>query len=344
MSDLYSAVVGQDRAVAALKAAATRPVHAYLLVGPPGVGRREAALAFAASLLCDTGGCGQCSHCRRALAGLHPDVLVTERTGAALLSEEAAEIVRVASLSPTETARKVIVLEDAHLAGDQVPKLLKTIEEPPPTTLFVILADHIPAELVTIASRCVVIEFGPIDADVIAAVLTSEGVSADDAAALARASGGRLDRARVLAQDPEALNRHRRWADTPARLDGLGHTAATTATELLTLTEAVVEPIRARQEAEFAEMVEMADRVGRRPPTRKVMDVRFNREQRRARTDELRSGLATMAATYRDRLHTQPATSAQAIDTIADTAAALDRNPNEPLLLNALLVRLSRLG
>src|SRR5271170_2470775 len=86
---LFDQVVGQPRAVTQLTAAARRPVHAYLLHGPPGSGKRAAARGLAAALLCPDGGCGQCNTCRRALAGTHPDLTMVERSGAALDVEEA---------------------------------------------------------------------------------------------------------------------------------------------------------------------------------------------------------------------------------------------------------------
>ena len=76
---LFDEVVGQPAAVAQLMAASRRPVHAYLLHGPPGSGKRPAARALAAALLCPDGGCGHCNTCRRALAGTHPDLVVVER-------------------------------------------------------------------------------------------------------------------------------------------------------------------------------------------------------------------------------------------------------------------------
>jgi DNA polymerase-3 subunit delta' len=72
---LFSDVVGQDAAVSSLRAAAVRPVHAYLLVGPPGSGKRAAAVGFAALLLCARGGDGTCDVCRRVVGGMHPEVV-----------------------------------------------------------------------------------------------------------------------------------------------------------------------------------------------------------------------------------------------------------------------------
>src|ERR1700676_981644 len=108
MTELYADVVGQDAAVAALRAAAVRPVHAYLLVGPPGTGKRSAAISFAAQLLCPAGGDGTCDVCRRVLAGVHPDVIAVEREGAAISIGMAQQIVGAAARSPVEGSRKVL--------------------------------------------------------------------------------------------------------------------------------------------------------------------------------------------------------------------------------------------
>src|SRR4051812_26976492 len=103
---VFDRLVGQERAVAQLRAAARSPVHAYLLVGPPGGGKRPAARAFAAALLCPHGGCGECDICRRVLADVHPDVAVVEREGAYISVAQAREIQRLALRTPNEGHRK----------------------------------------------------------------------------------------------------------------------------------------------------------------------------------------------------------------------------------------------
>ena len=82
--DLFGDVVGQARAVAQLRAAFARPVHAYLFVGPAGSSKAAASIGFAAGLVCPNGGCGRCDSCARALRGVHPDISTIERTGAAI--------------------------------------------------------------------------------------------------------------------------------------------------------------------------------------------------------------------------------------------------------------------
>ncbi len=365
-SGLYSDVVGQDKVVAALRAAAAKPVHAYLLVGPPGSGKSAAARSFAAALLCDCSppdGAGECY--RRVLAGVHPDVIEVEREGAAIGIDTAREVSRIASTSPVEGDRKVVILHDFHLVEHAGPALLKTIEEPPASTVFVILAEHVPPELVTIASRCVRIEFDALSPDAVARVLEQDGIEPDRASALAEAAGGRLDRARLLATDAGFEARRRAWLSVPARLEGTGASAAAIADELAGLLEASGEPLRARQLAERTALDDRnaraaqvagagrAGKAGARAAKAIVgagvaeMEARQRREQRRQRTDELRSGLATLAGAYRDRLATatdprRRAGFIRAVERIDHLARDLQYNPGELLQLQALLSRLGR--
>ena len=355
--NLYGDVIGEDAAVAALRTAAARPVHAYLLVGPPGTGKRAAARSFAASLLCPNGGDGTCETCRRVLAGIHPDVTVVEREGPFINIEAARAITRAAARSPVEGDRKVLILLDFHLVREAGPALLKTIEEPPASTVFVILADYVPPELLTIASRCVRIDFAPLPEAVIAEALSREGVDSQLAREAATAADGRLDRARLLAADPEFATRRQTWQEIPARLDGLGVTAVAIAGELVELLEHSVTPLRLRHEEEMADLEERNARMnevnGRTTGGSRVskagfrdLEERQRREVRRQRTDELKAGLAALAGVYRDRLVAGgpgTADALAAVELVQQLYTNLAYNPNELLQLQALLVRLGRL-
>ena len=348
MAELYKDVVGQARAIGQLQAASPAPVHAYLLVGPPGSGKRAAARSFAASLLCADGGCGECRDCLLALEEAHPDQSVFERVGPSIDAAQIEEIARRSVLTPTEGRRNVLVLVDFHLVNIQAPKLLKTIEEPPPSTVFVVLADFVPTELVTIASRCVRVDFGPVPAAAIEAVIVGEGADVATAADIAEAAGGRLDRARLLAADPGFAARRAIWRNVPARLNGTGAAASVVAAELLELIgTAGVETLTARHEAERVALEERVELTGGRGAGRRQLDERHKREVRRLRMDELRFGLATLQGAYRDGLVTGAIGAAEgvgAVDAIHQSVEALIRNPSESLLLQALLVRLPGLA
>jgi DNA polymerase-3 subunit delta' len=347
VSDLFADIVGQERAVGALRAAVRAPVHAYLLEGPAGSGKRQAALAFGAALLCPAGGCGACDTCLRARSEVHPDLVVVEREGPAISVGQAREIRRLALRSPNEGRRKVLVLVDFHLAQDAGPALLKVVEEPPSSTVFVILAEHVPPELETIASRCVRVPFDAVPPALVAQVLSATGVEGEIAEVVAQASGGRLDRARLLAADPGFGARLEAWRAVPGRLDGTGERVSVVVSELMAMLVGAAAPLEERHEAERAELEDRVKRSGARGSGRKELGDRQKRELRRLRADELRFGLATLAATYRDALLSGVAPTQsclQAVDALTSAAAALVRNPNETLLLQALLLNLPPLA
>ena len=354
---LFEEVVGQPRAVAQLRAAARRPVHAYLLHGPSGSGKRAAARGLAAALLCPQGGCGHCNVCRRALAGTHPDLVVVERTGASVSVADAQSIVTRAQRRPLEGSRQVLMVADVHLARDSVPALLKTVEEPPPSTIFVLLADDLPPSLGTIVSRCVQVPFDAVPVGAVVAWLVGHGVDPEHADVVARASGGSLDRARLLVSDPGFVARQGQWRSVPAQLDGSGAAAAATSTSLLAAAEEALAPLREQHVAELAALADQADALGAKGiPGRRQVEEAHRRAERRWRTDDLRFGLATLAEVYRDRLVattgggqgiSTPGGAAEArravrqVEAVREASVALGRNANESLLMDALMVELS---
>ncbi|HLN17988.1 MAG TPA: hypothetical protein VK277_14695 [Acidimicrobiales bacterium] len=353
---LFADVVGQPAAVAALRAAARHPVHAYLFLGAPGSGARAATRGFAAALLCPAGGCGTCSTCQRALAGTHPDCVLVERTGAQLGVDEARRLVGLAQRRPFEAARQVLVVTDVHLAVRSAPALLKTVEEPPPSTVFVLLADDLPPELVTVASRCVEVAFPPVPQAALVDWLVARGLEPSRAALVAEGAGGDLDRARLLAEDASYVARLELWRSVPARLDGTGAVAGELARALLQSIDGALEPLRGEHADELARLADEAESLGNKtiPGKREITDHQ-HREERRWRTDELRAGLGVLARAYRDRMtdalragNGQSPFEARgyeaAIGLLTEAAASLEHNPNETLLLEALLVRLSALG
>lgn len=342
-TDPFAGVVGQDRAVEVLRRSAAAPVHAYLLVGETGWGTRAAARAFAGELLAaadDPEHAGR--HRRLAAEERHPAMLVVERSGASISVAQTEEIVRQASMSPPEGTRQVIVIVDVHLVGPRAPMLLKTIEEPPTGTFFVVLAEEVTPELATIASRCVRVDFGPIPVTVVTDRLVAEGVDAELAEQAARSCGGDLDRARLLAADPGLAARRRFWWDLPARLDGTGARVAELVAEIDARVTEVLAPLQARHDAELGELSAQMERIGGTRGELRDVEARHKREARRVRTDELRAGLATLTDRYRSELSGPdgPARYLAAGEAIQTLAERLVFNVNERLALEALLLSL----
>ena len=189
-------------------AAARNPVHAYLFRGAEGFGGMAAAHGFAAALLCPEGGCGVCATCRGALAGTDPDLHIVRRTVASVSARRrCARSSRWPSAAPWPRARQVIVVPDMHLVLERAPVLLKTLEEPPGQTVFILLADELTPDLTTIASRCAEMVFPPLPPRRGRRCLEASGVPPEMAAVVADSSGGNLERARVMVDDPEVADR-----------------------------------------------------------------------------------------------------------------------------------------
>ena len=353
---LFDSVAGQDAVISQLLAAATTPVHAYLLVGAPGLQQRELVRGFAAALICPEGGCGRCRTCRRVLSGVHPDLVEIDRAGAQLAVDDARRVVRVAYRKPLEAARQVVVVSDLHLARLAAPVLLKTLEEPPESTVLVLFAESVTPDIATVASRCLQMNLSPVPEPELAVWLEASGSDRDTSLKAAHASGGSPDKARLFVDDPDVERRRQLWRRVPSRLDGTGATVVQLAEELLEVSSSAIEPLKVRHLAELDEIAARAKAAGEKTvPGRREIEERHRREERRLRTDELRAGLAELARAYRDRAVEKASDLSvhaggrvhdfsQACDLVGAAAVELVRNPNEMLLLEALFLRLSALS
>jgi DNA polymerase-3 subunit delta' len=300
-------VVGQERALGALRQAAARPGHAYLLVGPRGSGVEDAAREFAAMLI---GVADDERGSRLVMRSVHPDVVEFEPSGASYrVKDDVRErILPEAARAPIEGDRKVIVLFEAErLRGNQnesANAMLKTLEEPPDRTVVVLVTGAPDDLLPTIRSRCQRIDLDPIADDDVRAVLVREGVSERDAAALASLAGGQLARARALAGRLGPLRAV--FVSAPARVDGSGATALAIAHEL----DAVVDKGAAAVEQQHREELDAFDREMERlgyaerevQRMRRRIDERHKRETRRTRIDLLLEGVTAIESVYRDTL------------------------------------------
>lgn len=212
-----------DRGMPADPAAAGAMTHTWLLTGPPGSGRSVAARAFAAALECAEGGCGVCNTCRTAMSGAHPDVTLCRTEQLSIGVDEVRELVRKASLTPIAGPWQVLVVEDADRLTDRAADaLLKSLEEPPLRTVWVLCAPSADDLIVTIRSRTREVRLvTPSDGDVVR-LLTAEGVAPEPALAAARAAQGHIGRARALATDVAAMQARIAIVDLPNHWTSLG--------------------------------------------------------------------------------------------------------------------------
>src|SRR5271155_3844851 len=224
MSRVFTRLVGQESVEADLVAAAEAArgdaahtaamTHAWLITGPPGSGRSVAALCFAAALQCRSAGvpgCGECRACTTTMAGTHADVRRVIPEGLSIGVDEMRAIVQIASRRPSTGRWQIVLVEDAdRLTEGAANALLKVVEEPPPSTVFLLCAPSVDPEdiAVTLRSRCRHVALVTPSTEAIARVLVdSDGLAAETATWAASVSGGHVGRARRLATDPEARER-----------------------------------------------------------------------------------------------------------------------------------------
>lgn len=144
-----------------------RASHAYLFVGAPGSGKLDAAWALAQALLCEQGGCGACDSCIRVARKTHPDVHLYEPESATgYLIAQIRDLLEDVALAPIRAPRKVYIVDRAErLRANSANALLKTLEEPPENTTFILLGTSTDVMLPTIVSRCQCVPFRMLSTD-----------------------------------------------------------------------------------------------------------------------------------------------------------------------------------
>jgi DNA polymerase-3 subunit delta' len=333
MSGVFTRLVGQSEAEAELVAAAVAArgdsahgavnpaamTHAWLITGPPGSGRSVAALCFAAALQCTSDGvpgCGNCRACTTTMAGTHADVRRVIPEGLSIGVDEMRAIVATASRRPSTGRWQVVVIEDAdRLTEGAGNVLLKVVEEPPPSTVFLLCAPSVdPDDIsVTLRSRCRHVALVTPSVAAIARVLMdTDGLTETDALVAASVSGGHVGRARRLATDPEARDRRMRALGV-ARAAAMPKRAYAAVDELVAAAEAESRALTVgRDEAESDELLTALGAGGTGKGTAgatrgtagaiKELERRQKSRQTRASRDALDRALIDLATYLRDAM------------------------------------------
>lgn len=217
------ALVGHEATIQQLERALARGRlgHSFLFVGPSGIGKRTAAISIAQGLLC-TGktdrtfkGCGRCHDCTQIAEGTHPDLLLAAKPADKheLPIQTMTELCASLALKPARGRWKIAVVDDADLLNEESANcFLKTLEEPPPGSLLILIATSVEMQLKTILSRCQIMRFRELDDNAVSRILLDQELVAepDEARRIAALGRGSVERALAMAEPM--------WTDFRSRL------------------------------------------------------------------------------------------------------------------------------
>jgi DNA polymerase-3 subunit delta' len=224
---VFSSLIDQSEVVAILKEAVQSArnkedltqgmTNTWLFTGPPGSGRSNAAIAFAAALVCKDSGCSKCNDCMSTIIGTHADVELIKTEGLSIKIDEIRELITRASWAPSVASYRVVVMEDAdRLTESAANALLKVIEEPGLRTIWLLCAPTLTDVLPTIRSRCRHLSLRTPSTKAVANLLIErESIDPKTAEFAARAAGGHIGRARRLATDENAKQNRTRILKLP---------------------------------------------------------------------------------------------------------------------------------
>ncbi len=268
-------IIGHQRVISMLSRESRQPAHAYLFVGPASVGKATVGHRFADLVINPD---QNPIETRRVLDEVHPDLLVVEAEGrTALTVEQARTTVAKAALAPIEAAKKVVFFPEAGLMNEQAANaLLKTLEEPSQSTVFILVTEAAEDLPTTIASRSRVVRFGRVPESEIVSALAERGHG--NAVQLAGIAGGRPGLALALASGTDASAFRQVWLSIPQRLAPTPGVAFMLAEEVMVAARQVVAALQ---------------------PSDAPKD-RIEREARRRMQALLANGLEILASWFRD--------------------------------------------
>jgi DNA polymerase-3 subunit delta' len=268
MSSVFDNLIDQEAVIKTLKEAiaaskdslnsSQNMTHSWLFTGPPGSGRSNAAIAFAAGLLCEKGGCNTCINCTSVTDGSHADIELIRTEGLSIKVDEVRELITRTSWSPSVGNYRVVVIEDAdRLTESAANALLKVIEEPGARTVWLLCAPTLTDVIPTIRSRCrhLTLRTPSIKA-VTQLLIERDGIDPKMAEFAANAAQGHVGRAKYLATNEEARKTREKILNIPLTVKDLASAfeAANTLVELAK-SQALAES-EVRDEAELVKLKE----------------------------------------------------------------------------------------
>jgi DNA polymerase III subunit delta' len=322
MSSVFDDLIDQEAVIATLKdaVAASKDLtnntqgmtHSWLFTGPPGSGRSNAAIAFAAALLCEKGGCGICINCLNVKDGSHADIELIRTEGLSIKVDEIRELITRTSWSPSVGNYRVVVIEDAdRLTESAANALLKVIEEPGARTVWLLCAPTLTDVLPTIRSRCRHLTLRtPSIGAVTKLLIECDGIEPKMAKLASSAAQGHIGRAKFLATNEEARENRAKILDIPFTINDLAATfdAAETLVELAK--EQAKMESETQDEKEIAKLKESYGSTGSKLATGGNKALKELEKEQKSRTtrlirDNLDRALLDLATVYRDVLLTQ---------------------------------------
>ena len=330
-TSVFDNLIDQEHVISILKEAVTAAsdstnqsqemTHAWLFTGPPGSGRSNAALAFAAALVCRSGGCNECTDCKTAITGSHADVELIKTEGLSIKIDEVRDLITRAAWSPAVGNYRVVVIEDAdRLTESAANALLKAIEEPGLRTVWLLCAPSSTDVLPTIRSRTRSLVLRTPSITAVAKLLEKEKFSPAMADFAARVSQGHIGRARHLAKSEEARNRRQAILKISLMITDIA-SAFKAAQVLVEAAKAEAEEeAERRDDAEISALKEAWGQQGSKLTQGGSKAIKELEKEQKSRTtrmvrDYLDSALLDIATLYRDILLIQSNSSDSIINT-----------------------------
>ena len=314
---IWRELFGQGEAIAQLEQAVSNRDsgvhHAWLMTGPPGSGRSNMAVAFAAALLCKDGGCATCHSCKLAMAGSHPDIvlLTTEKVGISI--EEVRDLVVSAQMGGSMGRYRIMIIEDSDRMAERSSNvLLKALEEPPAGTVWILCAPSEADMLPTIRSRVRRIALKTPSVDEVARLLVErDSIEHSLALTVAAEAQSHIGMARRLATSVDARGRRKDTLVAALAIDTVTN-AVYTAERWIELARRDADALTAERDAEEREellRVLGVEESSKLPPYARADVKALEETQKRRATRSLRDGLdrilVDLLSLFRDVLMVQ---------------------------------------